>query len=126
MKKLLLVLSFIGMLSTLVAAPALSRVITFTQPDGSVFEGVLMGDSSLHWIESNGEIVIFNPADNFYYKAKVDVNNQLIPTQEKPQTLGMRSRSLSAPNKASHFVSEKSKQALQKAYKKTQEGNHPK
>ena len=80
--KFFLTLALINSLSF--AGPAISGIRTFTQPDGTKFEGVIKGDSSFHWIESNSEVVIYNPKDKFYYKAIIDINKGLILTNEKP------------------------------------------
>jgi len=69
MKTLLLTLLFTY---TLFGAPAIHRELTFTQPDGTTFKGYLKGDSALHWIESDGELIVYNPKDKAYYKAVID------------------------------------------------------
>ncbi|WP_457743178.1 hypothetical protein [Sulfurimonas sp.] len=57
------------------SASAINRTIILTQPDGSHFSGHLKGDSSFHWIESDGDVVVYNPTDrkslyNLYKKSK--------------------------------------------------------
>ena len=70
--------------SFVLAGPPSPGVKTFTQPDGTQFDGVLNGGSSFNWIESNGAIIKNNREDKFYYKAVVDANNSLKLTKEKP------------------------------------------
>jgi len=82
MKKIVLLL--VIFINIVYAAPAREGVKLFHQPDGTLFEGVLRGDSSLHWIESNGKIVINNPEDKFYYNARVSEKGFSL-TSEKPQ-----------------------------------------
>jgi hypothetical protein len=67
------------------AAEAMPGVDTFTQPDGSKFEGVLKGDSAFNWIESNGNVILYNKADKFYYKAIYDADKGFVLTNVKPQ-----------------------------------------
>ena len=70
--KILLKLLIMSLLinSSAMAMPAVQGVRTFTQPDGTQFEGVLKGNAQFNWIESNGEIVKYNPTDKNYYKIK--------------------------------------------------------
>ena len=78
-------------------APALEREITFTQPDGTQFVGKQKGDASFHWIESGGDIVIYNPNDRYYYKAIVDKEKGIVPTTQK---MGQGSQKVQGVNAA--------------------------
>jgi hypothetical protein len=73
--KTIITILFIG--SLLHAAPARKGVITFTQADGSKFQGILKGDSSFHWIESNSQVVLYNKQDKFYYEATINDSGKL-------------------------------------------------
>lgn len=58
--------------STLFSAPSLKREHTFTQPDGTTFQGQLKGDEYLHWIESDqGDLLIYNRGKKQFEKATV-------------------------------------------------------
>lgn len=108
------------------AGPAISGTRTFTQPDGTKFEGVLKGDSSFHWIESNSEVVIYNPQDKFYYKAIIDINKGLILTNKKP-LVKVDNISQSSPlTKKQHKLAEKDNKNIYILYKKSKHGNYPK
>jgi len=123
LKKILLSLTLLS--SILLAGPAITGTRTFTQPDGTTFEGVLKGDSSFHWIESDGSAVVYNPKDKFYYKATIDKDKGLIPTEEKPN-IKVQNRS-SAINGAviNHDVKESDKKSLKELHKKSKVGNYP-
>jgi hypothetical protein len=123
MKKLFYSLALMSLSITLFAAPALSRVHTFVQPDATTFQGVLMGDSSLHWIESDGKIIVLNPEDKFYYIAEIK-NNKLVPTTQKAHSPSMRSASRTT-SKENHIVSKDTREQLQKVIKQTRQGNFP-
>lgn len=110
----------------LYAAPALHRVQTFSQPDGTTFEGVLRGDAAMHWIESNGEIVVQDPKDGYFKKAVIQ-NNRFVPTQEKPTSL-QQSRALFAPKKGGmqqHTPSRATQEALRKMRHEIEKKDHP-
>jgi len=108
------------------AGPAISGTRTFIQPDGTKFEGVLKGDSSFHWIESNSDVVIYNPQDKFYYKATIDVNKGLILTHEKPAVKAENILQSSSLTKKQHKLTEKDKKKIYILYKKSKQGNFPK
>jgi len=108
-------------------APAINRTITFTQPDGTHFSGNLKGDSSFHWIESNGDVVVYNPKDKYYYKAIVDKEKGLIITTQKP-TAKLKERmknSLNAVNGITKEISQTDRESLFILYKKSKTINHP-
>lgn len=86
MHKLLYILIFSLLINFyLYAAPASPNVRTFTQADGTTFQGVLKGTSAFHWIQSNGQIVKYNYKDKFYHIAIFDKNNTLILTNKVPK-----------------------------------------
>jgi len=118
MKKL--IITAVILLTSLQASSAISGTRLFTQADGTQFEGVLRGDSSFHWIESNGVVVKYNPNDKFYYKAIIDETQGIILTTQKPATTANRSASLT---NISHKVSQEKKEKLSKLFKKTKIGN---
>lgn len=113
-------LFFMTTLSLLWSAPALSRVKTFTQPDGTEFEGILKGNSALHWIESDGEIIVADPKDGFYKRAIIR-DNKLIPTDQKPLSRMKRSSRL----KHNHALSKEKRDALRRLRVKVLQGSHP-
>ena len=116
--------------TTLYSAPARGGLITFTQPDGTTFKGLLKGDASFHWIESNGEIVMLNPKDHYFYNAKISKEGSLELTTQKPMNFDALQRQ--APQSASvyqkapaHNVDKSSREALSKLYKASKQGPHP-
>ena len=121
----LFILTLLGT-TLLWSAPARGGVMSFTQADGSTFQGILKGDASFHWIESNGEIVLFNRVDSNYYKAKV-VDGSLVITEEKANL--QRSKRAVAfteeANEKRHTVSQEKREALNMMHKNAQKGHHP-
>lgn len=110
------------LISSLQAAPARGGVHTFTQPDGSTFQGYLKGDAAFHWIESSGKVVLFNPKDKFYYNAQINAQKRFELSKEKPS--GVRAYSKRGP--MLHMVdSNKTKAILEKLQKESRVGPHP-
>lgn len=107
------------------SAPALQRVVTFTQPDGTKFQGVYKGDAAFHWIESNGNIVVYNPKDKYYYKAVVNKTKGLVPTSEKPTAISRKVTSLHTANSVKKALSDTDKINLSILHKKAKIGNYP-
>jgi len=127
MKTFIKILLTLTLLNTLtVAAPAISGTRTFTQPDGTRFEGILKGDSSFHWIESNGHIVICNPDDKFYYKAILDIEKGLVLTNTKPEIKIDNLSASSSLEPKKHDITQDDKDNLYILYKKSKTGHHPK
>ncbi len=121
----LFILTLLGT-SLLWSAPARGGVITFTQADGTTFQGLLKGDASFHWIESDGEIVLFNRADSNYYKAKI-VDGSLVMTEKKAVVKSSK-RASAFTEKAKeslHAVSKEKREALNTMHKNAQKGDHP-
>ncbi len=117
-------------LGTLNAAQARGGIIIFTQPDGTQFEGVLRGDSSFHWIESNSKVVMFNKEDHFYYNATLNASSKLQMTKEKPVTKkdgdSFQVSLVSGISKEkSHRVNDGTKQALRVLQRESRKGHHP-
>mgnify|MGYP007043492829 CR=1 FL=1 len=125
MKILKIIILIMLVKSFVFAGPAFPGVRTFTQPDGTKFEGVLKGDSSFHWIESDGSIIIMNPTDKFYYKATIDANNSLNLTSEKPANKTSEISASSGIEDKKHDVSQEDRKKLYKLYKKSKVGNYP-
>jgi len=118
MKKLFILLFAM----TLFASPAIPLKRVFIQPDRTSFEGYLKGDSSFHWIESDGDIIIYNPQDKYYYKAIVDKNKGVVSSgirySKKQKMQGSSSRSAS--------VSQETKEVLRFLHKQAKKQRQPK
>ena len=116
------------LVSSLNAAQARGGLLTFTQPDGTQFEGYLKGDSAFHWIESNSQVVLYNAKDKFYYNAKLNASNRLEITEVKPRLKQNKDslQTAALQKSVSHSVSDASiKQVLRALSAKSREGNHP-
>jgi len=130
MKKLLKYIIPIMIVTLMEASPARDGLITFTQPDGTEFEGVLKGDSSFHWIESNSKIVMYNSEDKFYYNATLSANNKLEFTKEKPiQKQKTKSSQVAAlttlKREKLHAVDKSTKQLLNVLQREARKGHRP-
>ncbi|MBN2896603.1 MAG: hypothetical protein JXK05_12015 [Campylobacterales bacterium] len=67
----LLILSLLAL--TLWATPTRTTMQTFTQSDGSTFEGRLRGDAFAHWIEaSDGSVLLFNKENATFEYALIE------------------------------------------------------
>ena len=106
-------------------APALKRTITFTQPDGTQFVGKQKGDASFHWIESGGDIVVYNPKDKYYYKAIVDKEKGIVPTTQKMGQASKRVRGLNAAVAQDIHPDATTKQTLRFLHKKAKQADRP-
>jgi len=124
--KLMLVIVFSMILN---AAPARSGVHTFTQADGTQFEGILKGDSAFHWIESNARVVLYNPADKFYYYADFNANHELVLTNKKPELkqkkVPQQVSGIISTKENLHLVDNNTKKALQKMQEESRKGHRP-
>ena len=110
--------------SLLQAAPARGGIMTFTQPDGSTFQGILKGDSSFHWIESENKVVLFNSKDKFYYNASFDkTGNVKLVSKRLETSKRMRKAPLSAQ---AHSVSSNMKDLIHQLYIESKRTPHPK
>jgi|GEM_PF-6404756 len=113
---------------TLNATQARDGLLTFTQPDGTQFEGYLKGDSAFHWIESDSKVVLYNPDDRFYYNAQLGATDRLELSKEKPSVKNsLKYTSFSRVSaKKSNLIDEKTKEALKNLEKISKEGHRPK
>ena len=107
------------------AAPARSGQHIFTQADGTTFEGILKGDSSFHWIESNSKVVLYNSKDKFYYYADLNSNNELVFTNQKPVITSKQISAVTTNKKSMHIVDSATKKVLQQIQKESRQGHHP-
>ena len=110
---------------SLYSAPAMPGLKTFTQPDGTQFIGELKGDSSFHWIQSNGDVIIYNPKDKFYYKAIVDKDKGLNPSTIKPTIISNTRKSSSLTPNKQKSISNKDMLNLRYLNKKAKSVHHP-
>ena len=110
---------------TLYSVQALPGLKTFTQPDGSTFVGELKGDSSFHWIQSNGDVIIYNPSDKFYYKAIVDKNKGLQISGVKPMATSNTKKGPSLKQVEQKSISSKDRLNLKYLNKKAKSIHHP-
>jgi hypothetical protein len=125
MNLLKIILIFVLFQVMLFSSQAIQKKRVFTQPDGTKFEGILKGDSSFHWIESGGDIVIYNKEDKFYHKAIIDKDKGLIITKEKPVVKLDNILTSKALVPKKHDVSKQDRQNLYILYKKSKTGNYP-
>ena len=125
MKILHIILVSIVFNVTAFGAPAITREIVFTQPDGTHFSGELKGDSSFHWIESNGDVIIYNPQDKYYYKAIVDSQKGLLISSEKATSKSSELRGLNSSKSKIKSVSDEVKEKLHFLYKKAKDTDGP-
>ena len=73
-------LLFLSTLTLLLAAPALKRVHTYTQNDGTTFEATPKGDEYLHFLQTKeGDILLYNPKTKNYDYATIR-NDRLVPS----------------------------------------------
>ena len=81
MRIICLIISMLTGFSTLlIAVPATPFLITFKQPDGSIFQAYLRGDEYFSWIETENKLIIVkNEASRFFEFAVVkrDEENRL-------------------------------------------------
>ena len=69
-----------GFALNLMAVPAAPFLITFAQPDGSIFQAHLRGDEHFSWIETENKQVIVKSKDSGYFEfalLKLDDKNRL-------------------------------------------------
>ncbi|MEA1983050.1 MAG: hypothetical protein U9N39_05840 [Campylobacterota bacterium] len=122
------IITIVLLATTLSATPARSGLITFTQPDGSEFEGYLKGDAVFHWIESDSRVVLYNGDDKFYYNAVVNAEGSFELTKEKPpRKVQSKSQKVSAfkVEEHQHSVDDNTKKALKRVQQNARKGNHP-
>ena len=79
-KSLILLALVLIMTSNLLAVPAITAPISFTQPDGNTLTVRLKGDEKIHWYESmDGYTLLLNQAGYLTY-AQLDENGNLCPS----------------------------------------------
>lgn len=125
MKILHIILLSILLNVTAFGAPAITRELVFTQPDGTHFSGELKGDSSFHWIESNGDVIIYNPQDKYYYKAIVDSKKGLLISSEKATSSNSKVIGMTLSDSKTKSISDAEKEKLQLLYKKAKNSDGP-
>ena len=131
MKNIIKILTLFILLGTLLnAAPVRGGLITFTQPDGSTFEGYLKGDSTFNWIESGSNVVMYSQEDNFYYNAEVSKSGKLVMSKEKPSNAktykSARAYSVTKQEEKNlHKLDKNTKNALREMQKEARRGSHP-
>jgi hypothetical protein len=106
-------------------APAIQREVLFTQPDGTYFYGKLKGDASFHWIESNGDVVLYNPKDKYYYKAIVDPDRGLLVGSKKAKSFTGKYSGVQKAAAVQKQLPVEIKEHLQLLYKKAKHSNGP-
>jgi len=119
---------FLLLLSSLNASPARGGMITFTQADGSKFQGYLRGDSAFHWIESDSHVVLYNAKDKYYYNAVVNENGNLECTTQRPAKISENLETSivnSSSSKKAPILSKNIQNALKKMQKNAKKGNYP-
>ena len=126
MKILFTVLAALLTTSTLLlGGPARGGILTFTQVDGTTFQGYLRGTSAFNWIESNGEIVKYNKDDKLYHIAIFDANDSLVITDKLPSSSIANAPSrLSTPKK--HAITSATSKKLQNLYRQKHTASAPK
>ena len=122
--------STVFLIATLNASLARGGLITFTQPDGTEFEGYLKGDASFHWIESNSHVILYNADDKFYYNAELSKTGELKISKEKPESkreISLKQRSVLTKGSAKkvHSLDDGEKAALLKLQQKSRKGHRP-
>ena len=125
MKILLTLLTALLISSTLLfAGPARGGVLTFSQPDGTTFQGYLKGTSAFNWIESEGKVIKYNQDDKFYHIAIFDSNNSLVLTDNLPTSYMKNAPSRLATPK-SHSVASKTSKKLMNLYNQKRTDSSP-
>jgi len=130
MKLLLKYILLVIMIITLAEASSARRgVMTFTQADGTKFEGILKGDSAFHWIESNAKVVLYNQKDKFYYYADVNENNELVLTNEKPIVkhikISQQVSGVIGTQENLHYIDSDTKEVLKRIQQESRKGHRP-
>jgi M6 family metalloprotease-like protein len=109
MKKRLLCLSLIFTSIFLNAAPFKNVPTYLTQPDGTKFECFISGDEFYHYLHNtDGYVIIKNPADGWFYYATRDINGEqiasgFIPGKDNPAYVGLKPHA---------FISDKALQVI--------------
>ena len=128
MKRIVLIITLLLALTNLDAAPARGGVHTYTQADGTTFQATLHGDAAFHWMESNGEVILYNPQDKNYYNAELTPDGKFVMSKQKAGIRVMQSRALHlSSEKASSqkTLESKKREALRRLQRQARQGSHP-
>jgi len=105
------------MSSIALASSAAPGVKVFKQADGSTFEGILKGNAFFNWIESNGNVVMYNAQDKSYYKAIYDEQKGFVLSSTKISSVVGKSSADGVSSAVSdHKVSKSIQNQLAKVY----------
>ena len=109
------------------AAPARGGLRTYTQADGSTFQASLHGDAAFHWMESEGEVIMYNPQDKNYYNAELSSDGKFLMSQQKAGTRASQTRAFHAGNEKNTLQERESEKraALQRLQREARKGSHP-
>ena len=111
---------------TVYAAYARGGVHTYRQADGSTFQATLHGDSTFHWMESNGKVILYNSQDKNYYNAEVTSDGKFVMGKQKVGTRARRTRALHVnKNIAIQTQESKQREALRNLQREARKGSHP-
>ncbi len=91
------------------ASIAYGQMRTYTQPDGTTFQGKGQGLSRVHWIETvNGDIVKYNFEKKAYYEINFDNNGDIVYTKEYLKN-GLKKTSLDIQSSEANKLTSKEK-----------------
>ena len=110
------------------AAPARGGLRTYTQSDGSTFQATLKGDAAFHWMESEGEVIMYNPQDKNYYNAELTPDGKFIMSKQKAGIRVMQSRAFNLSSDVSSTkksLESKKIEALRRLQHQARQGSHP-
>lgn len=108
------------------AAPARGGLHTYTQADGRTFQATLHGDAAFHWMESNGEIIMYNPQDKNYYNAELTSDGKFVIGKQKAGARVRKSAGLHTnANTGSQTLDNTKRAALQRLQREAKQGSHP-
>lgn len=127
MKKIIIYMAFMLLGTTLLnAAPARGGLRTYTQADGSTFQATLKGDAAFHWIQSNGEVIMYNPQDKNYYNAELTSDGKFIMSKHKAGSrTTQKSATHASKNTIPHTLNSEERAALRKLQRESRKGSHP-
>lgn len=127
MKKITLYIAFMLLGTTLLnGAPARGGLRTYTQADGSTFQASLHGDAAFHWMESEGEVIMYNSQDKNYYNAELNSAGKFVMSKQR---VGMQAKQISAAhasqNARPQTLDSEKRAALRKLQSESNKGSHP-
>lgn len=101
------------------AGVAFQTVRTYTQPDGTSFQGTVKGLAQVHWIETiNGDIVKYHFDKKAYYEIDFDDAGKIIYTKEYLKKEIQRSMSIQNGEKKRNLTDKEKSLKLKKMIKK--------